>query len=105
MYILAALGTSSSTFVAALAFRSQVSGGGLERIDSSRYFTSKLVAPPLEQALDSRRDHESRPLDVVYTNDPHTLALWISDHLPSNRSTTIGFDTEVCLMCCPYRWQ
>lgn len=77
---------------------------GLDGIESSsRYFTSKLVAPPLDRILGSAMPPfeciDSRPLDVLYTNDPHTVALWISENIASRGWTTIGFDTEVRTPC------
>jgi hypothetical protein len=80
---------------------------GLDGIESSsRYFTSRLVAPPLDRILGLLvppfESIDSKPLDVVYTNDPQTVALWISDNVSSRGWTTIGFDTEV--RTCHWFW-
>jgi hypothetical protein len=96
--VLLFLANAISTF--ALSLRTY-SYKGLEGIEasSSRYFTSRLVAPPLSQVLGSLvppfHRVDSKPLDVVYTNDPRTVALWLSENVASGGRTTIGFDTEV----------
>uniref|UniRef100_A0A7S3P9I6 3'-5' exonuclease domain-containing protein n=1 Tax=Amphora coffeiformis TaxID=265554 RepID=A0A7S3P9I6_9STRA len=63
----------------------------------TRYFTDECLLPPLAPLEDSMTLHSNKihlgPLPVVYTNDPKTVAQWLSQHVPGGGST-IGFDLE-----------
>lgn len=73
---------------------------------NSQPFTLEDMLPPLAPLVplskgESRR-HSNRwdsnycaSVPVVYTNDPETISLWLSENVPGGESGIIGFDTEV----------
>jgi hypothetical protein len=65
------------------------------------YFTQEFVAPPLESILDDGavETTAATPLLITYTNNPHDVSKWISDHVDF-RGSYIGFDTEVSFVRC-----
>ena len=71
----------------------------------ARYFTDECLIPPLEpyNTYENITTHSDKihlgPLPVVYTNDPRTVAQWLSEHVQPSRGCTIGFDVEVSITC------
>lgn len=67
---------------------------------SNRYFGVETVLPPLEPLQPPDRHNKknmySKPLRVLYTNDPKLVTEWLDEHIREPK--IIGFDVEVSFM-------
>ncbi|KAL3943136.1 MAG: hypothetical protein SGBAC_002785 [Bacillariaceae sp.] len=72
---------------------------------NSQRFTLEDMLPPLAPLVpfskgESRRysnrwdSNHCASIPVVYTNDPETISLWLSENVPGGQFGIIGFDTE-----------
>ena len=70
---------------------------------NSQTFTVEDVLPPLASLSNSEQNGADRGvkynrhsrIPVVYTNDPESVSLWLSENAPDGQTGIIGFDTEV----------
>lgn len=56
--------------------------------------TSTATSPVVQAELKANRWPLKLMTPVVYTNDPHTVSLWLSENLP-RAGGVLGFDVEV----------
>ena len=67
------------------------------RTTSSRYFTEHKGLPPVPVLAETHAPcyNQLDTLPLVYTNNPRTVSQWLSENVPSEGSTVLGFDVEV----------
>jgi len=70
---------------------------------NKKTFTLKSVLPPLAPLSKDQpkkidevvHSTHCSSVPVVYTNDPESISLWLSENVSDGRGGIIGFDTEI----------